>query len=95
MTLYTREPTQTAVKVVDPVTDQLRGNGLCVRLAINRSRVRLLRSGRRGFLTTLGKLFTALSQSSIICQGQIPLRYPGRRQVRDWLQTCSKLEFGL
>ena len=26
---------------------------------------------------------------------QIPLRYPGRRQVRGWSQTCSELEFGL
>jgi len=28
-------------------------------------------------------------------KGQIPLRYPGRRQVRGWSQTCSELEFGL
>jgi len=28
-------------------------------------------------------------------KGQIPLRYPGRRQVRSWSQTCSELEFGL
>jgi len=28
-------------------------------------------------------------------QGQIPFRYPGRRQVRGWSQTCSELEFGL
>jgi len=28
-------------------------------------------------------------------KGQIPLRYPGRRQVRDWSQTCSELEFDL
>jgi len=25
---------------------------------------------------------------------QLPLRYPGRRQVRSWSQTCSELEFG-
>jgi len=23
------------------------------------------------------------------------IRYPGRRQVRSWSQTCSELEFGL
>jgi len=28
-------------------------------------------------------------------KGQIPLRYPGRRQVRGWSQTYSDLEFGL
>jgi len=28
-------------------------------------------------------------------KGQIPSRYPGRRQVRVWSQTCSELEFGL
>jgi len=28
-------------------------------------------------------------------KSQIPLRYLGRRQARSWLQTCSKLEFGL
>jgi len=28
-------------------------------------------------------------------KGQILLRYPGRRQVRGWSQTCSELEFGL
>jgi len=28
-------------------------------------------------------------------KGQIRLRYPGRRQVRSWSQTCSKLQFGL
>jgi len=28
-------------------------------------------------------------------KGQIPLRYPGRRQVRSWSQTCSELEFGI
>ena len=30
-----------------------------------------------------------------VANGQIPLRYPGRRQVRGWSQTCSELEFGL
>jgi len=29
------------------------------------------------------------------CKSQIPLRYPGRRQVGSWSQTCSELEFGL
>ena len=24
------------------------------------------------------------------CKGQIPLRYPGRRQVRGWSQTCRR-----
>ena len=33
--------------------------------------------------------------SKVIGKGQIPLRYPGRRQVRGWSQTCSELEFGL
>ena len=28
-------------------------------------------------------------------KSQIPLRYPGRRQVRDWSQTCSELGFGI
>ena len=28
-------------------------------------------------------------------KSQIQLRYPGRRQVRSWSQTCSELEFGL
>ena len=28
-------------------------------------------------------------------KSQIPLRYPGRRQVRGWSHTCSELEFGL
>jgi len=28
-------------------------------------------------------------------KGQFLLCYPGRRQVRSWSQTCSKLEFGL
>ena len=31
----------------------------------------------------------------LFCKSQIPLRYPGRRQVRSWSQTCSELEFGL
>ena len=26
---------------------------------------------------------------------QILLRYPGRKQVQSWSQTCSELEFGL
>jgi len=30
-----------------------------------------------------------------LSKGQIPLRYPGRRQVRSWSQTCSELKFGL
>jgi len=28
-------------------------------------------------------------------KSQIPLRYPGRTQVRGWSQTWSELEFGL
>jgi len=28
-------------------------------------------------------------------KGQTPLRYPVRRQVRSWSQTCSELQFGL
>jgi len=28
-------------------------------------------------------------------KSQIPLSYPGHRQVRSWSQTCSELEFGL
>ena len=28
-------------------------------------------------------------------KSQIPLRYPGHRQVWSWSQTCSELEFGL
>jgi len=28
-------------------------------------------------------------------KSQIPLRYPGRRQVQGWSQTCSELEFSL
>jgi len=28
-------------------------------------------------------------------KSQISLRYPGRRQVRGWSQTCSQLKFGL
>jgi len=35
------------------------------------------------------------STGVVISKGQIPLRYPGRRQVRSWLQTYSELEFGL
>jgi len=31
----------------------------------------------------------------VIVKRQIPLRYPGRRQVPGWSQTCSELEFGL
>ena len=38
---------------------------------------------------------TPLKTSTWISSGQIPLRYPGRRQVRGWSQTCSELEFGL
>jgi len=36
-------------------------------------------------------------QPSSVLRGkrQIPLRYPGRRRVRSWSQTCSELEFGL
>jgi len=30
-----------------------------------------------------------------LSKDQIPLRYPGRRQVRGWSQTCIELEFGL
>jgi len=30
-----------------------------------------------------------------ITKGRTPLRYPGRRQVRTWSQTCSELEFDL
>jgi len=33
--------------------------------------------------------------SQVCGKGQIPLRYPGRRQVRSLSQTCSELEFGL
>jgi len=32
---------------------------------------------------------------STLLKGQIPLCYPGRRQVRGWSQTCSELEFSL
>jgi len=31
----------------------------------------------------------------IVGKGRVPLRYPGRRPVRSWSQTCSELEFGL
>jgi len=37
----------------------------------------------------------ASSTTHAKCKGQIPLRYPGRRQVRGWSETCSELEFGL
>jgi len=36
-----------------------------------------------------------LTLTVVHSKGQIPLRYPGRRQVRGWSQTCSELEFGL
>jgi len=35
------------------------------------------------------------TDSALSCKGQIPLCYPGRRQVRGWSQTGSELEFGL
>jgi len=31
----------------------------------------------------------------VYAKGQIPLRYPGHRQVRGWSQTWSELKFGL
>ena len=31
----------------------------------------------------------------LVTKSKIPLRYPGRRQVRGWSQTFSELEFGL
>jgi len=31
----------------------------------------------------------------LVTKSQIPLCYPGRRQVRGWSQTFSELEFGL
>jgi len=43
-------------------------------------------------------IFAMLCRACVICsrpKGQIPLRYPGRRLVRSWSQTCSELEFGL
>jgi len=33
--------------------------------------------------------------ASLLRISKIPLRYPGRRQVRGWSQTCSELEFAL
>jgi len=33
--------------------------------------------------------------SGCVYKSQIPLRYPGGRQVRSCSQTCSELEFGL
>ena len=44
---------------------------------------------------------TLLQQNLQVLKSQIPLRYPGRRQVRSWSQTGpklvtdSELEFGL
>jgi len=35
------------------------------------------------------------TDSALSCKGQIPLCYPGRRQVRGWSQTGNELEFCL
>jgi len=41
------------------------------------------------------EVWTCRFWATVTSKGQIPLRYPGRRQVRGWSQTCSELEFGL
>jgi len=51
----------------------------------------------------LQNLYGKMSTPSSILQycgdysskSQIPLRYPSRRQVRSWSQSCSELEFDL
>jgi len=40
-------------------------------------------------------LLTTVSLEVLHGKSQIPLRYPGRRQVQGWSQTCSELKFGL
>jgi len=36
-----------------------------------------------------------LKSCQLLRKRHIPLRYPARRQVREWSQTCNELEFGL
>jgi len=45
------------------------------------------------YTSTTGKNY--IHRPKLRTTGQIQLRYPGRRQVRSWSQTCSELEFGL
>ena len=54
--------------------------------------LRLLPPRRRRQRPTKRSLLTARATDT---QGEIPLRYHGRRQVRSRSQTCSELEFGL
>jgi len=42
-----------------------------------------------------GKVWLTSVERHLCSKSQIPLRYPGRRQVRNWLKTISELEFRL